>query len=985
MARTRVWLVRPAPVPSVQKPFLQSDSPFARSVLPLQPSLSHWLVALFLAALIGVAAASPAFGQETASIGDLVWSDLDTDGEVDAGETGLQGVAVSLVGAGADGSFGTGDDLSFPNQNTNASGGYAFTGLQAGLYRVDVTWATAPAAFALTTGNDPLQVTLGPGQTYLTADFGFVYRGELAFSVDPGVVTTTAGNGSNQTVDGTGSGASFRDMGGVTSVDGWVYVATRGSIRKVNPSTGQVTTLAGHASSTGCTDSSNPSSVRFDWLSGLTSDGQYLYTLSSCTPDPKLRRIALDTGATTTLTTVPGAAISSFPGSSEVVFGPDGYLYATAGSNTTVVRVDASSGAKTTFATLAGSAYGISADRTHLWVLIDVSGTRRIERVALSDASVTTFVSSTDLGTETVESAGSHLYVATSSHFSVRRYKKADASWTLVAGTNATGYADGTATDAWFAGVKALGVEGGVLWVADDSNKRLRKAVDGDPLPASQPASATTTLNVDPGAVTTFAGSGASGNADGVGTQASFENMAGVVAVDGHAYVATRNYIRKVNLATGQVTRLAGNGGNGCGDSITATASSFYYPTGVATDGRYIYSASGCPSGQPSKVRRTALATGATSTVATVTNVQGITFGPDGYLYATTGTNRTVVRVDRNTGATSTFATVGGDAYSITSDATHLWVSIDTGSTRRIEKIAISDATVTPFVSGTELSRWGLESAGNYLYASADHSFYGYSIRRYTKADGNWAPVAGTNAGGYADGTATDAWLNAVQGIASDGAALWISDSYNNRLRKAVDADPLPASQPSSATTTLNVDPGAVTTLAGSGAIGDADGVGTQASFENMTGVVAVDGHAYVATKKHVRKVNLTTGQVTKLAGNGSYTCGDSGSGTGSSFYAPRGAATDGRYIYTTSGCPYTQPSKVRRTSLATGATSTVATVTNPQGVTFGPDGYLYVATGTTRTVVRVDRNTGAISTFATLSGDAYAITSDAAHLWVAV
>jgi hypothetical protein len=73
---------------------------------------------------------------------------------------------------------------------------------------------------------------------------------ETNVNIYPGKATTYAGNGTNATVDGTGTSASFKDMGGVEVVqDGsgnpFAYVATTGSIRKVNLQTAQVSTLTG--------------------------------------------------------------------------------------------------------------------------------------------------------------------------------------------------------------------------------------------------------------------------------------------------------------------------------------------------------------------------------------------------------------------------------------------------------------------------------------------------------------------------------------------------------------------------------------------------------------------------------------------------------------------------------------------------------------------------------------------------------------------
>ena len=87
--------------------------------------------------------------------------------------------------------------------------------------------------------------------------------------------------------------------------------------------------------------------------------------------------------------------------------------------------------------------------------------------------------------------------------------------------------------------------------------------------------------------MTTLAGTGSSGSADGPGATASFNWPYGV-AVDGagNVFVAdtVNNTIRKITSA-GVVTTLAGTAGSsGSADGTGATAR-FSYPSGVAVDG----------------------------------------------------------------------------------------------------------------------------------------------------------------------------------------------------------------------------------------------------------------------------------------------------------------------------------------------------------------------------------------------------------------
>ncbi|NDG72512.1 MAG: hypothetical protein EBY32_14700 [Proteobacteria bacterium] len=113
-----------------------------------------------------------------------------------------------------------------------------------------------------------------------------------------------------------------------------------------------------------------------------------------------------------------------------------------------------------------------------------------------------------------------------------------------------------------------MAVDGsGNVYVADSGNHRIRK------ITAS-------------GIVTTLAGSGSAGYADGNGASASFYQALGV-AVDGseNVYVAdaVNNRIRKIT-PSGTVTTLAGSGSSGYADGNGASAI-FYSPHAVAVDG----------------------------------------------------------------------------------------------------------------------------------------------------------------------------------------------------------------------------------------------------------------------------------------------------------------------------------------------------------------------------------------------------------------
>jgi len=87
--------------------------------------------------------------------------------------------------------------------------------------------------------------------------------------------------------------------------------------------------------------------------------------------------------------------------------------------------------------------------------------------------------------------------------------------------------------------------------------------------------------------VTTFAGTGKMGRADGEGINASFSNLMGLATDDkGNVYVSDsrNNLIRKIT-PTGVVSTLAGSGETGSADGQGTTAS-FFFPAALAVDSK---------------------------------------------------------------------------------------------------------------------------------------------------------------------------------------------------------------------------------------------------------------------------------------------------------------------------------------------------------------------------------------------------------------
>jgi sugar lactone lactonase YvrE len=154
--------------------------------------------------------------------------------------------------------------------------------------------------------------------------------------------------------------------------------------------------------------------------------------------------------------------------------------------------------------------------------------------------------------------------------------------------------------------------------------------------------------------------------------------------------------------------------------------------------------------------------------------------------------------------------------------------------------------------------------------------FYNHRVRKITP-DGTVSLLAGSGIAGFADGVGTAAQFNGPRGVAVDGdGSIIIADSGNHRVRKM----------------TPN---GTVSTLAGSGSRGFADGAGAAAQFKNLYGV-AVDGEGSIIItdtgNQRVRKIT-PDGTVSTLAGSGSAGYAD-GVGAAAQFNGPWGVAVDG-------------------------------------------------------------------------------------------
>jgi hypothetical protein len=402
--------------------------------------------------------------------------------------------------------------------------------------------------------------------------------------------------------------------------------------------------------------------------------------------------------------------------------------------------------------------------------------------------------------------------------------------------------------------------------------------------------------------VSTLAGSGVSGYADGIGTVSQFYFPTGVATdASGNVYLADsyNHRIRKIT-PSGVVTTLAGSGSAGFING-TGVESKFKYPYGVAVDlSGNVYVADGynhrirkiTPSGVVTTLAGSGIAgySDGAGTSAEFNVPHGVAVDALGNVYVADVVNNRIRKITP-AGMVTTLA----------------------GS--RVQGFTDGIGIGAQFSGPTGVAT---DALGN-VYV-ADHN--NNRIRKITPT-GIVTTLAGSEASGFADGIGILAQFSGPDGVAVDSSGnVYVADSGNNRIRKIT---PL----------------GLVTTLAGSGAYGFSDGTGVTAVFY-FPKSIAIDasGNAYVGDQSNhrIRKIipssisaninytnstfckSLDIDQTATLSGTGAYTGGTFSSTTGLSISSTNGAirpntSTAGTYTVTYTvpdiGCAFATTTKV--------------------------------------------------------------------------
>jgi sugar lactone lactonase YvrE len=627
----------------------------------------------------------------------------------------------------------------------------------------------------------------GAGNLYV-ATGPFVNR---VFRMDPaGQLTVVAGSGGGS-FSGDGGPATIAtlhllyDSNVAVSLDGSLFIADTNNhrVRRVDPDTGIITTVAGNAHEGYAGDDGPAAGASLDQPAAVALDAFGNLFIADSGND-RIRRVD---AATHIITTVAGSgpggsfcAPGHFGGDGGpatsallncpvgVVVDSAGNIFISDGANWRIRRVDAGTGVITTVAGNGQFDYGGDGEPA-------IAASLRYPRCVAVDAR-------------------GNLFIADEGNERIRRVDAVTGIITTVAGNGQRGLSGdgGRATDAAFATPSCVAVDAnGALFIADFHNSRIRR------------------VDASTGTITTVVGNGDKtfGGDDGPATEASMFYPRGA-AVDRHGNIfiadSDNNRIRRVDAATEAITTVAGSGpdgdilcGNFSGDGGPATRALLSCPQGIVVDsaGNLFIADSG-----NNRIRRVDAVTGIITTVAgsgqsdysgdggVATNASlrgpaGVDVDSAGNLFIADTDNHRIRRVDAVTGIITTVAGMGFGGFSGDgAPATHSFLHHPT------------DVAV--------------DAVGNLYIADAANDRI-----RFVDVDwGTMTTVAGNGQQGFSGdgGPATMASLNYPVGVSLDALGnVYIADTLNSRIRRV------------EASTGMGI----ITTLAGNGQDGfTADG-----------------------------------------------------------------------------------------------------------------------------------------------------------------
>ncbi len=624
----------------------------------------------------------------------------------------------------------------------------------------------------------------------------------------------------------------------------------------------RVDLFAGVFARSGFADAASGVDVRFNHPSGLAFDGTHLYVAEEY--NHTVRRIDPASGATTLIAGSPGeedcrdgiGSAARFARPHGVAF-TSGYLWVTSGCQA-IHRIELGTGQTTIVAGSTGGQTG-NTDGTGLSARFNTP-TRVI-----------------------VDQSDSALLVIDNLGHRLRRVDLSTFAVTTVAGspTAASGYVNATGTAAQFNQPNDIVRAGNDVFVTDTLNHAVRRVTLTDE-------------------VTTFAGKdppAASGDVDAVGTAARFSYPFSIASDGTRLWVFEaawgNNGVREIELGSAQVTRILGGGWSGAAvDGSFGTATTGNVLGALFAGGFLFFTDAGSHT-----LRKIDLTLRSVSTVAghasplagdaglrdragrsaqlrdpqQLLQLGSEVFFADRGNSAIRGVNLNDAQVTTLTGGNGHGYRDGGPAVAqfgcvlgLASDGARLFVADSCNCVIRQVDLATE---LTTTIAGTQGVCAYVNATGaaarfdqpNHL-AWADGRLFvadyvNCAVRAIDTADFSVTTFAGKAPPAvcsFANGTGTAARFDQVLGLALDGAALYVSEPWVPRIRRIALTD------------------AAVTTLAGDGTRGFADGTGAAARFNGAHGLTTDGTTLWVADRNNhaVRSIVLATGVVNTLVGD---------------------------------------------------------------------------------------------------------------------
>ena len=696
------------------------------------------------------------------------------------------------------------------------------------------------------------------------------------------VVTTLAGQPSAGSADGTGTSAQFYSVQGLAlSADQTMLYASEHNgqrIRQVRVSDGRVTPFVGvyngavACTASACTDGVG-TNARFNYPRGITLAGSDTLLVA----DGRSRRVRQIQISSRTVTTVAGsgtAAGTADGGAWVATFHNYPYGISASLAGHIVVISDYGSHRIRIFrptnnlpfppslppapawppsppplppfpppqppsavvSTLAGSTYG------------HVDGTGSSAR----------FSSPHDV----VLSPDGEFALVADNHYDVIRHIGIDTQivTTLAGKSNVVGITDGVGTNARFNAPTSICLAdfGKVAFVTDSGTGRLRL------------------IQVGTATVTTIAGSTSTTSADGVGTNVKFYNPYGVTATPDGSIVFVAEFsgrkVRKVVVATRTVTTLAGSGAVGSADGVGANAQ-FYGPWGidVTSDGGTVYVAESTAD----RIRKIDVASRTVTTLAGMYNAAAFADGvgtnarfnapsqvalAGSVLWVADSTNRRIRQVDVSTRAVTTSAGTGiASSVNGGSDIATFHTPVGIAATPNGMQVLVTDTSHYLVRQFLPQALYPFPPSSPPLPTPPPSPPPLPPFPPPAPPSSMVTTLAGSTYG-YVDGTGTSARFYAPYGVSvsPSGTFALVADSTYKMIRH------------------IDMDTQVVTTLAGkSNTGGSTDGVGSNARFGQPTDVALADHGrvAFVVDQSYgtLRRIDVGSRAVTTIAGGGSH------------------------------------------------------------------------------------------------------------------